>query len=62
MQRGRAIQEHRVLANDVFENVPDDGLLLFHHFLGLLDGGAVAGGFELVVDERLEKLEGHFFR
>ena len=34
----------------------------FHHFLGLLDGGAVAGGFQAVIDERLEKLERHFLR
>src|SRR5256885_598955 len=49
-----------MLTNDVFENVPHDGFLLLDHFLGLLDGGAVALRFELVIDERLEELEGHF--
>ena len=34
----------------------------FDHFLGLLDGGAVARGFEPVIDERLEKLERHLLR
>src|SRR6266478_4352508 len=38
----------------------NDGFLLLDHFLGLLDGGAVALCFELVVDERLEQLERHF--
>src|SRR5271168_147723 len=48
-----------MLADDVFENVPNDRLLLLDHFLGLLDGGAVPLRFELVIDERLEELERH---
>ena len=59
VQRGRAIQEHGMLANHVFQDVPDDGLLLLDHLLGLLDGGAMAGGFELVIDEGLEEFERH---
>src|SRR3989475_2720516 len=62
MQRGGAIEKHRMLANDFLENVPDDGLLLFDHFLGLLDRGAMTRGFQLVVDKGLEKLQSHFFR
>jgi len=50
-----------MLTDYVFENVPNDGFLLLNHLLGLLDGRAVALGFELVIDERLEKLERHFF-
>jgi len=38
---------------------PNDRFLLLDHFLGLLDGGAMALGFELVIDERLEELERH---
>src|SRR5205823_3585954 len=57
VQRRSAVQQNRMLADDVFQNVPDYGLLLLHHFLGLLDGGAVALGFELVIDEGLEELE-----
>src|SRR5262249_4391794 len=51
-----------MFTNHVLENVPDDGFLLLNHFLGLLDGGAVTEGFELVIDERLEELERHFLR
>ena len=38
------------------------GVLLLDHFLGLLDGGAVALRFEAVIDERLEQLERHLLR
>ena len=62
VQRGRAVEQHGMFANHVFEDVPDDGFLLLDHLLGLLDGGAMAGGFELVIDERLEELEGHLLR
>ena len=57
---GSAIEHHGMLANHVFENVPYDGILLLDHFLGLLDGRAVAMSFELVVDKGLEKLQRHF--
>ena len=33
VQRGSAVQEHRVLADDVLEDVPDLGTLLLHHLL-----------------------------
>src|ERR1700722_12929511 len=59
VQGRSAIEHHRMFANDVFENVPDDWILLLDHFLGLLDGGAVSLRFELVIDERLEELERH---
>ncbi len=35
------------------------GSCILDHLLGLLDGGAVAGLFETVIDERLEELERH---
>src|SRR5205823_10688168 len=57
VQRWSAVQQHRMLADHVFQDVPHDGLLLLDHFLGLLDGGAVALGLELVIDEGFEKLE-----
>ncbi len=60
VQRGSAVQQHRMLANYFFQNVPNHGLLLLNHFLGLLDGGAVALRFEAMIDERLEQLERHF--
>src|SRR5262249_19244101 len=52
---------HGMLANDILENVPNHGFLLLHHFLGLLDGGAVTLGFELVINEGLEELQRHLF-
>src|SRR5262245_53313913 len=62
VQRGSAVQQNRMLADDVFENVPNDRFLLLDHFLRLLDGGAVTEGFELVIDEGLKELERHFLR
>ena len=62
VKRGSAVEQHGMLANHVFENVPDDRFLRLDQFFGLLDGGAVARGFELVIDERLEKLERHLLR
>ena len=51
-----------MLVNDFFQDVPNDRLLPLHHFLRLLDGGAVARLFEPVIDERLEQLERHLLR
>ena len=62
MQRRRAVEQHGMLANDLFEHVPHFGDLLLDHLLGLLDGGDEAALFELVVDERLEQLERHLLR
>src|SRR5713101_7261591 len=59
MERRRAVQHDRVVFDDLFQNVPNDRFLLLHHFLCLLDGGAVSRLFETVVDERLEQLERH---
>ena len=33
VERRRAVQENRVLADDLFEDVPDLGTLLLHHLL-----------------------------
>ena len=54
-----AVEQDWVVLDDLFEDVPDDGLLHLHHLLGLLDGGAVAGLLEAVIDEGLEELERH---
>ncbi len=62
MQRGRTVQEHRVLADHLVEDVPHLGALLLHHLLRALDGVDVAALLELVVDERLEQLERHLLR
>src|SRR3984957_10697105 len=58
--KGRgAVQENRVILDDLFEDVPDDGLLHLDHLFGLLDGGAVAGLLQTVIDEGLEEFERH---
>ena len=62
MERGSAVEQHRMVADDVFENVPHHGLLPLDHFLGRLDGGALAGLLQPVIDERLEELKRHLLR
>src|SRR5579863_3656146 len=59
VQRRSTVQQHRMIFDDLFQDVPNDGLLLLHHFFGLLDGGDVAGLFEPVINEGLEQLERH---
>ena len=61
--KGRsAVQHHRMVFDDLFQDVPNDRFLLFHHFLGLLDGGAVPGLFQPVIDKRLEQFQRHLLR
>ncbi len=62
VQRRRAVQQDRVLADDFLEDVPDLRPLLLDHLLGLLDCRDQAALLELVVDERLEQLERHLLR
>ena len=59
VQRGRAVEEDGVLADDLFEVVPDLGPLLLVPLPGDLDARDEAFLLELVEDERLEELEGH---
>ncbi len=62
VQRRRAVQHDRMLADDIFKDVPHHRFLTFDHFLGLLDGGRVAENFQLMEDERLEQLQRHQLR
>ena len=62
VKRWGAVQQYRVILDDFFKDVPDHRLLHLHHFLGLLDGGAVARLLQAVIDERLEQLERHLLR
>jgi len=62
MQRRRAVQHHWMLADHLFQDVPDFRAGLLDHLLGKLDGGGQALGFELAENERLEQLERHFLR
>ena len=62
MQGRRPVQHDRVLADHLFEDIPDLGALLLHHALGSLDGRRQPIEFELGVDERLEQLQRHLLR
>src|SRR5215469_10452675 len=62
VQSRRTIQQHRMLADHLFEDVPDLRPLLLNHALRRLDRAGKAVKFELRVDERLEQLQRHFLR
>ena len=59
MQRRGAVEEHRMLADDLVENIPNLGLLFFDKLLRLLHGRRQALGVEPRIDERLEQLQRH---
>ena len=62
MQRRCAVEQHRVLLDDLGENVPDLGMLLLDHLLRGFDGGHIAALLEFGIDERLEEFERHLAR
>ena len=62
MQRRGAVEQHRVLADHLIEDIPNLGLLLLDELLRLLHRGGVALGVEPRIDERLEQLERHLLR
>ncbi|CEG07608.1 hypothetical protein BN961_01006 [Afipia felis] len=62
VQRRRTVQEHRMLANDFVEDIPNLGTLLLDEFLRLLHGGGQTLGVEPRIDERLEQFERHLLR
>ena len=62
MQRRRAVEQHRVLADHLIEDIPNLRLLLLDELLRLLHRGGVALGVEPRIDERLEQLERHLLR
>src|SRR5581483_1038753 len=62
VKSGSAVQQHWVVLDDLFQDVPYNRFLLFHHLLGLLDGRTVPGLFEPVIDKRLEQFQRHLFR
>src|SRR6185436_20393539 len=62
VERRRAVQEHRMLFDDALERVPHFVGLQLDELLGGLDRADQALLLELVVDERLEELEGHLLR
>ncbi len=62
MQRRRAVQHHRMLADHLFQDVPHHRFLALDHLLRGLDGRREAHGFELVEDEGLEQFQRHQLR
>ena len=62
VERRRAVQENRMLLDDLFERVPHFVGLQLDHLLGGLDRADQALLLETVVDERLEELERHLLR
>src|SRR6478609_2011844 len=62
VKRWSAIQQYGVIFDDFFQDVPHNGILTFHHFLGGLHGGAMSTLFEPVIDEWLKQLERHLLR
>ena len=54
-----AVQQHRVLADDLFEHVPHDRALTLDHALGRLDVLRVVQVHQALHHERLEQLQRH---
>src|SRR5580765_1209251 len=59
VQRGRTVQQHGVLGDDLFEDIPHDRALTLDHPLGGLDVLRVVEVDEALHDERLEQLQRH---
>src|ERR1041385_6962137 len=59
MERGRAVQENRVIADDLFEDLVDLRRFALDDLLRALDRFGDALLHQLVDDERLEELERH---
>ncbi len=59
MQGRRAVQHHRVLADDLLEDVPDLRRTALDHLLRGLDGRGQTAALQLAEDERLEQLQRH---
>ena len=62
VQRRRAVEQHRMLADHLVENIPDFGLFLLDQLLRLLHRGRQTLGVEPRIDERLEQFERHLLR
>ncbi len=62
VQRRRAVQKHRMLADHLVQDVPDLRTLLLDELLRLLHRGGEALGVEARVDEGLEELKRHLLR
>ena len=61
VQRGGAVQQNGVFADDFFQNVPNFGALFFHNALGLLDGAGQTVQVHTGINKGLKQLQRHFF-
>ncbi len=59
VERRRTVEQHRMLADHLVQDVPDFLAFLLDPLLGLLEGHAETLGVEARVDERLEQLQRH---
>src|SRR5215211_2822563 len=59
VERRRAVQEHRVLLDDVLQDVPDFRTQPLHHLLGAPDVRGQGPVHQHLHHERLEELDGH---
>ena len=62
VERWGAVEEHRVVLDNLVKHIPDLWGLALDHLFCALDRRDDPLLFQLVVDERLEKLEGHLLR
>ena len=62
MQGRRAVEQNRMLADDLVQDIPDFRLFLLDQLLRLLDGRGQALRLKPRVDERLEEFERHLLR
>ena len=62
MKRGRPVEENRVFANHLFQDVPDLGTLSLDQPLRGLDCRGETAKLKLSEDERLEQLQRHLLR
>ena len=59
VQRGRAVEQHRMLLDHLFQHAPDLGPRPFHHTLGTLDVLGQVLVHQLLHHEGLEELQRH---
>ena len=57
-----AVEQHRVLANHLGEDIPHFRWLALYHLLGSLDSRCQTAGLQLAKDKWLEQFQGHLFR
>ena len=59
MQGRRAVEHHRMFADNLVEDIPDFRLFFFNQLFGLFDSGRQALGIQTRIDEWLEQFQRH---